>query len=932
MNKIKLFERFYILSLKKYSQNSLINTSKEISKFVSIPFSFPSIQKDDFREKIKPFCFPDASTIKTEQNSTENFTFVLTEGLGVRTYGISRRLLKKDSQKIECLTFITKFPLFNFFYQILEKVELKKNIDSSSMVSFVKMLYQKKIPKPGDTLKLVLPETQTLPQQDISIKRLDTLLGDYNLYTIFSVLDSRLILCLFSSLLFERRIIFTSSSLGAISNTILASIALLQPFQWHHIFIPILPETLIDTACSPMPIITGIHNSLLPILETLPLDEVVVVDLDNNSIEFDPADIALIPTHRATKLIRTMKKQQSLLRNYSFFMKFNEQTKSFEFDFESFSSSKQKATKKFLDAFQHTQMFEVWCREREIMANGGEFSENDTFETRLSDPTTTSTTPTTSTEKQQGKSFGFFSKKKNKKPNEDQQKTNGNQIEQDGQTKKSFKTKIKDKIKSITSKKNKKKTETETEKENKSIENAQIDSNENKQMRHPQNYHINSQLYESEPISQNKNIIQKSVSVDKAIAIFNSVTNDSTSTNNTLSQYLQNKRFSVERNKQNYKKEKEEADEKEFLLEMKDFLIHPKNKRWTSTRKSTNLNQNKLQIPNFVGNGNGIQDANAIGNQGPRFTSQFTKKEYDSLRVNARNELISKFESLIQNSKLESETSHVPREKNTKSQNKIQKNSAHLPQNENDRKRSFTKDFENTSNQQTRKLSNPQNKPFSIKKSQNEKQPQNSESKSHFLTRKSPNQNFHQNKNRSDFSQTNEVFPQTNHQEYSEYQNYQQNNQQPPPLPKKNSLSHPSNIKNSKPPLPKRTSSKKRAPTPEPKKTPSFLSNQLSSFSKDSKSSTSPQFPKNSQSDFISNQNKSSQIPKFPKPQKPQQNSNQYHENSKKDPFPSDNSFTFQNNQIVSPKKPLPKIPFQKTNFSNQSKLNSNSNSNSNYN
>lgn len=51
-------------------------------------------------------------------------------------------------------------------------------------------------------------------------------------------------------------------------------------FRWHHIFLPILPATLLDYLASPIPYLIGLPAQFLPRLRTLPLEEVVIVDLD----------------------------------------------------------------------------------------------------------------------------------------------------------------------------------------------------------------------------------------------------------------------------------------------------------------------------------------------------------------------------------------------------------------------------------------------------------------------------------------------------------------------------------------------------------------------------------------------------------------------------------------------------------------------------
>jgi hypothetical protein len=59
---------------------------------------------------------------------------------------------------------------------------------------------------------------------------------------------------------------------------------LLYPFEWQHIFIPLLPPSLLSYLCAPMPFLVGIHSSDLDEMLSLPLEEIIVIDLDNGSL------------------------------------------------------------------------------------------------------------------------------------------------------------------------------------------------------------------------------------------------------------------------------------------------------------------------------------------------------------------------------------------------------------------------------------------------------------------------------------------------------------------------------------------------------------------------------------------------------------------------------------------------------------------------
>lgn len=70
-------------------------------------------------------------------------------------------------------------------------------------------------------------------------------------------------------MLLERRIIFMSSSLPQLSGCVHAAVNLVYPFSWQHIFIPVLPSSLLDYIHAPMPFVVGIHTSLRPMVERI---------------------------------------------------------------------------------------------------------------------------------------------------------------------------------------------------------------------------------------------------------------------------------------------------------------------------------------------------------------------------------------------------------------------------------------------------------------------------------------------------------------------------------------------------------------------------------------------------------------------------------------------------------------------------------------
>lgn len=77
----------------------------------------------------------------------------------------------------------------------------------------------------------------------------------------YSAVDSTNMMVIFASMLYERRIVFISTRLSRLSACAQAANAIIYPMSWQHIFIPVLPHSLIDYLLAPMPFLIGVPTS-----------------------------------------------------------------------------------------------------------------------------------------------------------------------------------------------------------------------------------------------------------------------------------------------------------------------------------------------------------------------------------------------------------------------------------------------------------------------------------------------------------------------------------------------------------------------------------------------------------------------------------------------------------------------------------------------
>lgn len=175
-------------------------------------------------------------------------------------------------------------------------------LNESGAQDFLSTLLLHPLPPPGEVFHGIrIPSAALVKYRQLSAGLVrpedtgDRPLGDFSCEALIDSLDSIKLLFLFTAMLCERRIIIFSNDLGRVTKCAIAAVSLLYPFNWPHIFIPILPRTLINYTCAPMPFIAGVHSPTVPLVKKLPLEQVIYVDLDNNSASANIEDVSVLP-------------------------------------------------------------------------------------------------------------------------------------------------------------------------------------------------------------------------------------------------------------------------------------------------------------------------------------------------------------------------------------------------------------------------------------------------------------------------------------------------------------------------------------------------------------------------------------------------------------------------------------------------------------
>lgn len=72
----------------------------------------------------------------------------------------------------------------------------------------------------------------------------------------------RNVLVLFCAIMTEHKILFHSKSYNRLTEGCRALTALMYPFRYTHVYIPLLPAALVEVLSTPTPFIMGVHSSL----------------------------------------------------------------------------------------------------------------------------------------------------------------------------------------------------------------------------------------------------------------------------------------------------------------------------------------------------------------------------------------------------------------------------------------------------------------------------------------------------------------------------------------------------------------------------------------------------------------------------------------------------------------------------------------------
>ncbi|NWR84969.1 DEN1A protein, partial [Furnarius figulus] len=362
-----------------------------IGKDPEVRRQFPEGYSDqEVLQTLTKFCFPFYVDSHAVNQVGQNFTFVLTDIDSKQRFGFCRL----SSGAKSCFCILSYLPWFEVFYKLLNVLaDYSAKGQDSQRSELLETFHKLTIPEPGTSVHLGVHSYFTVPDT----RELPSIPENRNLTEYFVAVDVNNMLHLYASMLYERRILICCSKLSTLTACIHGSAAMLYPMFWQHVYIPVLPPHLLDYCCAPMPYLIGIHLSLMEKVRSMALEDVVILNVDTNTLEtpFDdlqslPNDVVSALKNRLKKVSTTtgdgvarafLKAQAAFFGSYRNALKI-EPGEPITFCEEAFVSHRSAVMRQFLQNAIQLQLFKQFIDGRLDLLNSGEgFS--DVFEEEI---------------------------------------------------------------------------------------------------------------------------------------------------------------------------------------------------------------------------------------------------------------------------------------------------------------------------------------------------------------------------------------------------------------------------------------------------------------------------------------------------------------------------------------------------------------------
>ncbi|VFV23221.1 denn domain-containing protein 5a [Lynx pardinus] len=283
------------------------------------------------------------------------------------SYDISRDTLYVS----KCICLITPMSFMKACRSVLE--QLHQAVTSPQppplpLESYIyNVLYEVPLPPPGRSLKFSgvygpiicqRPSTNELPLFDFPVREVFELLGVENVFQ------------LFTCALLEFQILLYSQHYQRLMTVAETITALMFPFQWQHVYVPILPASLLHFLDAPVPYLMGLHSNGLDDRSKLELPQELEVREDPSSnkdlkVQCDEEELRIYQLNIQIREVFANRFTQ-MFADYEVFVIqpsqdkeswFTNREQMQNFDKASFLSDQPEPYLPFLSRFLETQMF-----------------------------------------------------------------------------------------------------------------------------------------------------------------------------------------------------------------------------------------------------------------------------------------------------------------------------------------------------------------------------------------------------------------------------------------------------------------------------------------------------------------------------------------------------------------------------------------------
>ncbi|PRP87695.1 hypothetical protein PROFUN_02395 [Planoprotostelium fungivorum] len=268
---------------------------------------FPYSNKEDpFPEHMWMFCQPQGLRLRKEPADPTCFPFILTSSTGERLHGFalifSERVPAETLKSVfdstpdhpiyapKCICILSHWPFYSAFREWSFDLFRKYTHPGNNVGRFLHSLEMTIV---NFTMRTPLPPARNVrvrvnlggDRLVAASRPLHFPVVEFPLFHLFKLLGLNNSLKLFLCILIEEKVVLLSRTYSLLTFVCETIQALLHPLNWPHVYVPILPEVLIDFTYSPTPYILGLNKNYKGIdLNTIKQDA-VVVDLEEGTIQ-----------------------------------------------------------------------------------------------------------------------------------------------------------------------------------------------------------------------------------------------------------------------------------------------------------------------------------------------------------------------------------------------------------------------------------------------------------------------------------------------------------------------------------------------------------------------------------------------------------------------------------------------------------------------